>query len=198
MGAFVAFGIIVLAAMAAQNPDMGKLAEPLSNPGTWATPADYPKEALEERAEGRSSFRLTISVGGKVKSCTITDSSGFAALDEQTCRLLMANGSFRPALDENGKPIEGEWRSAVRWTLPEQFTFPFRAERTIRIILIQEKDGVISSCKVEGLTDISEEKSFCERAKIELRWPEGQTYEPDRKKIVLTTTRIREISVLED
>lgn len=194
----MAFGISVLAAMAAQNPDMGKRAEPLSNPGTWVTPADYPKEALDERAEGTSSFSLTISANGKVKSCSITGSSGFAALDEQTCRLLIAKGSFRPALDENGKQVEGEWRNAILWTIPEEFTFPFRSERTTRITLVQEKDGVISSCKAEGFDNESAEKNICEQAKADLAWPEGHTYEPDRKKIVLTRTEIREISVLED
>ena len=193
--------ILILAAAFAsgsQGTGIARHAEPEGNPGRWVSASDYPREALAERAEGTTRFTLTIKLDGSIKSCAVTSSSGFPILDEQTCRSLESNASFRPALDENGNPIESEWSSAVRWNIPEQFTFPFRAEQTIRITLVQEKNGVISSCKVEGLDDESGENIICEGAKSQLAWPEGHTYEPDRKKIVLTTTQIREISVLED
>lgn len=193
--------ILIFAAAVAsgsQGTGIGRHAEPDENPGRWVSASDYPREALADRAEGTTRFTLTIKADGSIKSCTVTSSSGFPVLDKQTCRSLESNASFRPALDEDGNPIESEWSSAVRWNIPEQFTFPFRAERTIQITLVQEKNGVVSSCKVEGLDDLREEKTICERAKVELTWPEGHTYDPDRKKIVLTTTQIREISVLED
>ncbi|MEO0440086.1 MAG: energy transducer TonB [Pseudomonadota bacterium] len=190
--------LLFFLAMAAQDPDLGRQAEPRGNPGSWVGSNDYPVEALESRTEGSTGFTLKIDPDGKVLSCSITETSGSTILDQRTCEVLQANAQFRPALDEKGKPVQGEWSSAVRWTLPEPFTLPFHDERTRKITLIQEANGEISSCTVEGLDNPSEEITICNSALAEQVWPKGYAYGAGRKKIVFTFTETTDISVVED
>ena len=63
-------------------PPPAKPATPRNDPGSWATPNDYPSRALREEREGTSGFRVTIDADGKVANCQITSSSGHADLDE--------------------------------------------------------------------------------------------------------------------
>ncbi len=91
---------------------------PRGNPGSWVTTNDYPSSALRERAEGRVSFKLTITESGLISNCEITESSGHARLDETTCRLLRRRARFSPALDRSGNPTAGEYSSFVDWAIP--------------------------------------------------------------------------------
>ena len=88
------------------------------NPGTWfSAEEDYPTLARERNEQGRVVVSLRIDPAGKVRSCTVVTSSGFASLDEGTCRVAMLRGRMNPLRDANGKPI---WRSMtlpVRWEL---------------------------------------------------------------------------------
>ncbi|MCB2076145.1 MAG: energy transducer TonB [Novosphingobium sp.] len=96
-------------------PPPAKPAEPRNNPGTWATPNDYPSRALREDREGTTTFRVTIDPEGKVASCAVTGSSGHADLDEATCKFVTRRARFR-------KPSEGygtTYSNRVRWVIPE-------------------------------------------------------------------------------
>src|SRR3546814_3854253 len=63
-------------------------AKPRSNPGSWATNADYPSSALRNEEEGTTGFRVTVGTNGRVTDCSVTSSSGSSTLDEATCRLI--------------------------------------------------------------------------------------------------------------
>jgi TonB family protein len=93
-------------------------AAPLGNPGAWATTDDYPLSAIRNEEAGVTSFKLTIGTDGKVTNCVITSSSGSAALDEATCRLVKERAMFTPALDRRGKPTEDHYFNRIRWVLP--------------------------------------------------------------------------------
>ena len=185
-------------AMVSQTVGSSKFAEPATNPGTWVNSNEYPADARNLGIEGRTEFLLTIGTNGKVKSCVITGSSGSSSLDLQTCRSMSMNGRFRPALNENGKPVEGKWASAVQWMLPETITFPFHSEHSTSVVMIQEKNGTISSCKLEEFDDAEVEAEVCKRTKKIFAWPEGHAHQKDRKKIVYTLTTTKHISILED
>ncbi|NCU12973.1 MAG: TonB family protein, partial [Sphingomonadaceae bacterium] len=73
-----------------------RAATPIGNPATWVTRADYPPEALREQREGVVGFRLEIGPNGRVTACEVTFSSGYAPLDEATCRLLSERAIFNP------------------------------------------------------------------------------------------------------
>ena len=56
----------------------------------------YPARALANREQGAVGFKLTLDHAGDPKSCTITQSSGFSLLDQETCDLLLIYTRFQP------------------------------------------------------------------------------------------------------
>lgn len=80
---------------------------------------DYPGEARRMKAEGSVTVRFTVDVDGRVRNCTVAQSSGNAALDATTCRLIAARFRYAPARDAARRPIVQErgWRQ--RWWLQE-------------------------------------------------------------------------------
>ena len=80
---------------------------------------DYPMSALARREEGRVAFTLDVGENGRVTGCTITRSSGSAALDSSTCRLMRNRARFTPATDSNGMPAAGRVEDELVWKLPE-------------------------------------------------------------------------------
>lgn len=95
----------------------------LALPGTasaqpWSTNDEYPKKALRERRDGTTYFNVTVGTDGKSKSCTVTQSSGHADLDEAACGIIMRRGRWEPATNNAGEPIEAVWSSKFRWVLP--------------------------------------------------------------------------------
>lgn len=93
--------------------------EPAGNPGYWVTYADYPRQAERDRHEGITGFRLHIDSAGSITRCDITQSSGFAILDERTCDLLRLRARFTPALDANGVAVGATYSNRVSWALPQ-------------------------------------------------------------------------------
>ena len=68
-----------------------RLARPTEpvHPVTWLFAAkDYPAEALAERAQGTTRYRLQIGDDGRVDKCDIERSSGSVALDQATSTVI--------------------------------------------------------------------------------------------------------------
>lgn len=109
---------------AARPPAVGEksVAVPKSNPGVWANTSDYPVRALAERREGTTGFKLSVDKEGNPSTCTVTQTSGHADLDEATCNNMMRRARFYPAQNGKGAPVAGEFSSRVRWQIPEVFT----------------------------------------------------------------------------
>lgn len=89
------------------------------NPGNWVTNADYRPRWIRENLTGSARFSLSIDANGKVTNCTITRSTGHAALDEATCQLVTKRARFDAARDGNGKPVAGTYSNTVNWNIPE-------------------------------------------------------------------------------
>lgn len=100
-------------------PSKASGAQPRGNPGSWATPNDYPARALREERAGTTRFRVTIGPDGRVTDCQVTGSSGHADLDEATCKNVTRRARFKPALDSAGNPISDTYSNAVRWEIPK-------------------------------------------------------------------------------
>ncbi|HEV7661562.1 MAG TPA: TonB family protein [Allosphingosinicella sp.] len=79
---------------------------------------DYPAAALRGNEQGTTGFRLTIGTNGRVTACMVTLSSGSAALDQATCRILRSRARYIPARDSYGNPVEGSDSGRVTWRLP--------------------------------------------------------------------------------
>jgi protein TonB len=96
-----------------------KGATPKGNPGSWATPDDYPSRALREDREGVTRFQVSVGPDGKVQSCSVTGSSGHPDLDDATCKLVTRRARFNPATDGEGHPTSGSYSNSVRWQIPK-------------------------------------------------------------------------------
>ncbi len=94
-------------------------AAPLGNPGGWIRDSDYLTSWINRDYSGVAAFSLEIDARGKVSDCSITRSTGHAALDEATCRLLQRRAQFEPAKDGNGNAVAGMFSSSVNWKIPE-------------------------------------------------------------------------------
>lgn len=98
-------------------PRKAKEASPRGAPGSWVTNDDYPPAARRAEQEGVTGFRLDVDASGKVSGCTITSSSGYAALDNAVCTLMRRRARFSPAEDANGNKVPDTWSSRFRWVL---------------------------------------------------------------------------------
>jgi len=80
-------------------------------------PQDYPRRAVERRAQGTTYLRFTILPTGRVRDCVVTRSSGHRDLDAATCPLLERTLRYRPARDASGRPIAETIRGQQDWQL---------------------------------------------------------------------------------
>lgn len=94
-------------------------AAPLGNPGRWITDSDYRSSWINRDYSGVAAFSLEIDARGRVNNCSITQSTGHAALDEATCKLLERRARFEPAKNGDGNAVSGTFNSSVNWKIPE-------------------------------------------------------------------------------
>ena len=93
--------------------------EPRGNPGDWITNRDYRTSWINRGLEGIAGFTVQIDSRGRVNDCTITRSTGHAALDTATCRLVERRARFEPARDSTGNIVPGTYSNSVAWEIPE-------------------------------------------------------------------------------
>lgn len=94
-------------------------AVPRGGKSSWIAADDYPASALRLAQEGAVTVSLAINTNGNVAGCDVVRSSGSAALDDTTCRMIQRRARYRPAIDGGGRPVPGIDRHTVRWTLPD-------------------------------------------------------------------------------
>lgn len=96
-----------------------RMPKPLGKPSQWVTASDYPSRDIRLGNQGATGFTLSIGTRGQVLSCAITSTSGSASLDAAACGSLERRARFEPAIDSAGNKVIGEYRSKIRWELPE-------------------------------------------------------------------------------
>ena len=89
-----------------------------ANLGRYVSDADYPSDAIRREEQGATRFRLAVGPDGRVTDCTVTGSSGSAALDMATCRLMKSRARFAPAHDSSGNAVADAVSSSITWRLP--------------------------------------------------------------------------------
>jgi protein TonB len=89
-----------------------------ANLGSYVSDADYPSDAIRREEQGTTRFRLAVGPDGRVTGCTVTGSSGSAALDIATCRVMRSRARFAPARDTSGNAVADAVSSAIVWRLP--------------------------------------------------------------------------------
>ena len=78
----------------------------------------YPPGALKRGEQGRVDFRLVIEPDGSLGSCEVTRSSGFKALDDETCELIIAHARTRPVRNDSGRRVRAVQAGFINWKLP--------------------------------------------------------------------------------
>ena len=80
-------------------------------------PDDYPGVALLKEQMGTVALVLLIDESGRVADCTVTQTSGVASLDAQSCAIIKERGKFKPAIGLDGKPAKSSWLQRITWRL---------------------------------------------------------------------------------
>lgn len=80
---------------------------------------DYPASALRAGEQGTVGFQLDVGTNGRVTNCVVTSSSGSAALDSATCRIMRSRARFAPARDSTGAATTDTVSSRIVWSIPE-------------------------------------------------------------------------------
>jgi hypothetical protein len=78
---------------------------------------DYPGIAWVQRAGGLVEMMVLIDPAGKVASCMVTGTSGYASLDAQSCAIITERAEFSPAIGTDGKPVRSGAIQRVRWKM---------------------------------------------------------------------------------
>jgi len=78
---------------------------------------DYPAAASRARVGGEVEVRFTIQPTGRVTGCRVSRSSGDAALDATTCRLIEDRFRFKPATNSAGEAVASAYGWRQSWWL---------------------------------------------------------------------------------
>ncbi len=115
----IALAALVLSAALQAAPVPGEPQRTLSvsTLASYLKAEDYPKESIRRGEQGRVQFAIAVGIDGRVKSCTIIQSSGFDRLDSKTCSIMQERLRFKPALDPQGRPVEDSYAGVLNWEL---------------------------------------------------------------------------------
>lgn len=91
---------------------------------------NYPPRALAAGEQGSVGFRLSLDRKGAITDCNVTQSSGHAGLDRETCELLASYAKFDPVRDSDGNGIKAVYNGTVAWRLPDAATVAARTSGT--------------------------------------------------------------------
>jgi protein TonB len=81
------------------------------------TRGDYRALAAGRLPAGRAMVSLRVEPSGQVTNCRIARSSGDAFIDSSLCPLVTERLRFRPALDDQGRPIPYQLQYVATWSL---------------------------------------------------------------------------------
>jgi TonB family protein len=79
----------------------------------------YPPGAFKRGEQGKVAFRLTVEPDGSLGTCDVTESSGFASLDKETCEVLLRYARLKPVRSSDGRAIRAVQSGFIVWRLPE-------------------------------------------------------------------------------
>lgn len=81
------------------------------------TRGDYRSIAQGRLPAGRAMVSLRVDANGVASNCRVVRSSGDAGVDGSLCPLIEARLRFRPALDDQGRPIPYQLQYVATWRL---------------------------------------------------------------------------------
>ena len=79
---------------------------------------NYPPGAIKRGEQGKVGFKLTIEPDGSLGTCDVTESSGFASLDKETCEIILRHARLKPVRNSDGRAIRAAQSGFIVWRLP--------------------------------------------------------------------------------
>jgi len=79
---------------------------------------DYPGSAIAKGQQGTAGVHFRIGVDGRVSDCRVAETSGSAALDVQTCKIIVRRAHYEPARTKSGEPVPSIGFQRIRWEMP--------------------------------------------------------------------------------
>jgi protein TonB len=152
---------LTLISLAGATPVSVKGPEPI-RPETWVRYTDYPTTVLRAGQVGTVWFEVMIDSAGKPYGCKVIVSSNVKALDDVSCRLMMARGRFEPARDQFGAAISSSFRRAANWSVnwrsarsewPVDLSvklnrLPDGVQPEVTVAVVEGADGSFEACSV--------------------------------------------------
>jgi TonB family protein len=92
----------------------------------------YPQGALKRGEQGRVGFKLTIEPTGTIGACDVTQSSGFKALDAETCEIMALYARVQPVRNAEGRAIRASQDGFINWKLPPGATTKLASASTAK------------------------------------------------------------------
>lgn len=140
-------------------PIAGKATRDLSKPpkllnrAELMTVDDYPLAARFFDQQGSVRVAVAVDENGKIADCVVEQSSGFPALDTQTCRLFWLRARFEPGRDELGRLAGTTYHQTIVWRLEDRRAPA--APWLSRLVWTVDKNGALISCHAEtkGIAD---------------------------------------------
>lgn len=77
----------------------------------------YPPDAYKRGEQGKVAFRLTVEPDGSLGTCDVTESSGFATLDKETCEVMLRYARLKPVRNSDGRAIRATQAGFIVWKL---------------------------------------------------------------------------------
>lgn len=78
---------------------------------------DYPGFAVLRGQSGRVALVVLVDEQGKVADCTVTEPSGVASLDTQSCAVIKQGAKYKPAVGLDGKPSKSAVFQTISWKM---------------------------------------------------------------------------------
>jgi TonB family protein len=110
----------------------------------WTDFSIYPQAAQALDQEGRVRADIIVGRDGVPRLCRIAISSGYDALDQGTCQLVMEM-RFAPPHDDEGRAVEAPFHRIFKWLLNDQTPFA-PARMTARLTL---SHGAVTNCGID-------------------------------------------------
>ncbi|EJU09936.1 insertion sequence protein, partial [Sphingomonas sp. LH128] len=83
----------------------------------WFSVNNYPARARAANIQGDVSVAVSVDKYGYPVGCSVVESSNNKDLDEGACSRLVAVARFFPALEKDGRAVNGVWKTVIRWRL---------------------------------------------------------------------------------
>lgn len=127
-------------------------APPTRGPRWAISTDDYPPVARRAKQEGTTRYELAVDASGVPTSCKIIKSSGYQALDDRTCELVLKRARFNPARDDAGNAAPGSIRGLVGWDLAlVPISQPAYAGFGVTVAF--DPAGAVTACDVKPLAE---------------------------------------------